>query len=80
MSLIKTTAHRYHDFCAGHRVYGHESKCAQSVVITAFNPTAENMAEHLLSVIGPKVLLDTGARLTKVQLQETAKFGTTVEF
>lgn len=23
-----TTAIRYHDFCAGHRVYGHESKCA----------------------------------------------------
>jgi 6-pyruvoyltetrahydropterin/6-carboxytetrahydropterin synthase len=22
------TAIRYHDFCAGHRVYGHESKCA----------------------------------------------------
>ena len=22
------TANRYHDFCAGHRVYGHESKCA----------------------------------------------------
>lgn len=20
--------HRYHDICAGHRVYGHESKCA----------------------------------------------------
>lgn len=23
-----TTAKRYHDFCAGHRVYGHENKCA----------------------------------------------------
>lgn len=22
------TAERYHDFCAGHRVYGHENKCA----------------------------------------------------
>ena len=22
------TAERYHDICAGHRVYGHESKCA----------------------------------------------------
>lgn len=20
-------AHRYHDFCAGHRVVGHENKC-----------------------------------------------------
>jgi len=24
----KVKAHRYHDICAGHRVYGHESKCA----------------------------------------------------
>lgn len=23
-----TTAERYHDFCAGHRVAGHENKCA----------------------------------------------------
>ena len=22
------TCERYHDFCAGHRVYGHENKCA----------------------------------------------------
>ena len=25
---MNITATRYHDFCAGHRVYGHESKCA----------------------------------------------------
>ena len=27
-NLNMITAERYHDFCAGHRVYGHESKCA----------------------------------------------------
>lgn len=26
--MSKITATRYHDFSAGHRVYGHESKCA----------------------------------------------------
>jgi 6-pyruvoyltetrahydropterin/6-carboxytetrahydropterin synthase len=26
--MPKTTASRYHDFSMGHRVYGHESKCA----------------------------------------------------
>jgi 6-pyruvoyltetrahydropterin/6-carboxytetrahydropterin synthase len=26
--MQKTKAKRYHDICAGHRVYGHESKCA----------------------------------------------------
>lgn len=25
---MSVTAKRYHDFCAGHRVHGHESKCA----------------------------------------------------
>lgn len=25
---MKMQAHRYHDFCYGHRVFGHESKCA----------------------------------------------------
>jgi 6-pyruvoyltetrahydropterin/6-carboxytetrahydropterin synthase len=26
--MAKITAERYHDFSTGHRVYGHESKCA----------------------------------------------------
>jgi 6-pyruvoyltetrahydropterin/6-carboxytetrahydropterin synthase len=26
--VSRTTIERYHDFCAGHRVYGHENKCA----------------------------------------------------
>lgn len=26
--MTKITAHRYHDFSTGHRVYNHESKCA----------------------------------------------------
>lgn len=25
---VKMQAHRYYDFCYGHRVFGHESKCA----------------------------------------------------
>jgi len=28
MPKVITTAERYHDFSMGHRVYGHESKCA----------------------------------------------------
>lgn len=30
MSNNKITAQRYHDFSYGHRVYGHESKCAHA--------------------------------------------------
>jgi 6-pyruvoyltetrahydropterin/6-carboxytetrahydropterin synthase len=55
-------------------------KVDKTVVITEFNPTAENMAEHLLTVVGPAVLWDTGATLIKVTVQETVKCGATVEF
>lgn len=133
------TAERYHDFSYGHRVYGHESKCAHlhghngrvhftvvavdsahpvdgvgrvmdfsvintklcqwveenwdhrmlvwqediwcddlvlmdpTVVILPFNPTAENMANYLLNIIGPRQLLDTGVVLLKVVVEETRK-------
>lgn len=143
------TAYRYHDFSYGHRVAGHESKCAllhghngrchftvrapeldsvgrvmdfsviksrlcawleenwdhrflawehdpvmrtvdqamvagrnknddsdravESIVWVTFNPTAENMANYLLRVIGPKQLTGTGVELIKVTLDETRK-------
>lgn len=35
------------------------------------NPTAENMADHLLRVVGPAELQDTGVRLVRVTLWET---------
>jgi 6-pyruvoyltetrahydropterin/6-carboxytetrahydropterin synthase len=44
-----------------------------SMVWTPFNPTAENMAEHLLSVIGPAQLNGTGVDLIKVIVEETRK-------
>lgn len=130
-----TTAKRYHDICAGHRVYGHESKCAHlhghnyrihfevqgkldsigrvmdfsvikeklcqwlednwdhkflvweqdpiaaylidvdsaGVVKVPFNPTAENMAEHLVTVIGPEQFQNTGCVLVSVEISETRK-------
>lgn len=152
MSII--TATRYHDFSYGHRVAGHESKCAMlhghngrvhftvaaeeldsvgrvldfsvindrlcqwvesvwdhkflawsgdtaivelraivleakrhnygasspllgildaSIVWTPFNPTAENMALNLLTVVGPQQLQGTGCRLVKVVVEETRK-------
>ena len=142
--MSKITATRYHDFSAGHRVYGHESKCAHlhghnyrahftveksgqgldglgrvldfgaiksclcawlerewdhkmllwgqdpyvqddgalcgdaSVVLVPFNPTAENMAQYLLTVVGPRVL-PPGIRLTKVIIEETRKCSATAE-
>jgi 6-pyruvoyltetrahydropterin/6-carboxytetrahydropterin synthase len=148
------TANRYHDISVGHRVHGHESKCAHlhghnyrvhfeveapkldavgrvmdfsviksrlcmwlednwdhkflaweedvfmrrilqvtetwgndvldlanpafdmlngSLIWVPFNPTAENMAEHLVEVIGPQQLEGTSCTLTRVVIEETRK-------
>lgn len=138
----KHTVIRYHDFCAGHTVTGHESKCKHlhghnyrvnfhvavrtnmvttnldpigrvvdfsvvkqllcewlenqwdhkflinkddprlaalcetdlaSLVVCDFNPTAENMAQYLVEVIGPAALADTDVELIGVELEETRK-------
>ena len=138
---MNITVTRWHDFSYGHRVYGHENKCAglhghngrvhftctapqldmlgrvidfsviksklcdwvednwdhkfllwyddplrlrlhdspideaarHSIKVVMFNPTAENMAQHLFKVIGPKELEGTGITLVKVVLEETRK-------
>lgn len=43
------------------------------IAVVKFNPTAENMAEYLLRVIGPQKLMRTGVKLVKVRIDETAK-------
>ncbi len=132
----KIKAIRTHSICAGHRVHGHESKCAHlhghnykfefhctagsldnvwrvidfsdikeklcmwleenwdhrfllwekdpiaadlsdadsmGVVRMPFNPTAENMAKHVLEIVGPEQFAGTGVMLEKVVLHETDK-------
>lgn len=134
--MTTITATRYHDFSAGHRVYGHESACAhlhghnyrvhftiqasqldtvgrvldfsvikdllcewleqhwdhrflvwtqdplahslkqldpEGTVLVEFNPTAENMAHHLLHTVAPDQLAGTGAQLVSVSIEETRK-------
>lgn len=46
---------------------------ADSIVWVPFNPTAENMAEFLLTEIGPESLQGTGCTLTMVTIEETRK-------
>lgn len=143
------TVTRYHDFSCGHRVAGHESKCAHlhghnyrvhftceatantldsvgrvvdfsalkslgnwleeswdhrmlvwekdstmrelsrsaeqtgttrilraSIVWVPFNPTAENMAQYLVEVVGPQVL-PSDILLTSVRIEETRKCSAT---
>jgi 6-pyruvoyltetrahydropterin/6-carboxytetrahydropterin synthase len=44
-----------------------------SIVWTPFNPTAENIAEHLLRIVGPQQLEGTNVTLISVQVDETRK-------
>lgn len=46
---------------------------ADSIVAVPFNPTAENMADHLLRVVGPAQLAGTGVVLHRVTVEETRK-------
>jgi 6-pyruvoyltetrahydropterin/6-carboxytetrahydropterin synthase len=135
--MKKITVTRYHDFCAGHRVVGHENKCkhfhghnyrihftvssidglddigrvmdfsviktllcewleinwdhkflmyrndpflnqmlemdSSSVVVVQFNPTAENMARHLVEVVAPNILKGLNCELVECRIDETRK-------
>lgn len=48
-------------------------KIDSSTVLVPFNPTAENMAQYLVEVIGPQQLEGTFIRLVKVTVEETRK-------
>lgn len=45
----------------------------EGLVVLPFNPTAENMAEFLLNIMGPKLLEGTEVTLIKVTIEETRK-------
>lgn len=44
-----------------------------TIVIIPFNPTAENIAQHLVEVIGPQQLFGTGIKLIHCDVEETRK-------
>ena len=46
--------------------------------ILSFNPTAENMGQYLIDVIGPRQLEGTGVKLVSVNIEETRKCNVTV--
>ena len=46
---------------------------SMGVVRMPFNPTAENMAKHVLEIVGPEQFAGTGVMLEKVVLHETDK-------
>jgi 6-pyruvoyltetrahydropterin/6-carboxytetrahydropterin synthase len=51
-----------------------------SIVTVPFNPTAENIAQYLVMVIGPKQLRGTGILLTHCEIEETRKCSASYSF
>lgn len=49
----------------------------ESIVQVPFNPTAENMAQFLVEVVGPAQLMGTGIKLVQVRIEETRKCSAT---
>ncbi len=45
----------------------------ESIVFVPFNPTAENMAKHLVEVVAPKQFEGYGVTLVKCSIEETRK-------
>lgn len=43
-----------------------------TIIIVPFNPTAENIAKHLVMFVGP-MLLPAGVKLVRVEVEETRK-------
>jgi len=50
-----------------------------SVVWVPFNPTAENMAEYLVRLVGPIQLKGTGIKLVRCEVEETRKCSASYE-
>ena len=51
----------------------------ETVVSLPFNPTAENLAIHLIDVVGPAVFKDAGVVLSSCTVEETRKCSATCE-
>lgn len=49
----------------------------ESIVIVEFNPTAENIAKHLVEKIGPQQLKNYSCRLISCKVEETQKCSAT---
>ena len=50
-----------------------------SVVIVPYNPTAENIAEYVLTKVAPELLHGTQITVTKIVLEETSKCSASCE-
>lgn len=58
---------------------GESVRIGESFVIVPFNPTAENMAQYLLEVVGEKLFANSNVYLKKIVIEETRKCSVTME-
>ncbi len=80
-SIIKSTLCQWLDDNYDHRMLIWDKdplateliKLDNSIQITTYNPTAENIAHFLLTEIAPKLLSDSGITVTKIIVEETTK-------
>ena len=56
-----------------HTPTGDANTLRDGIVLVHFNPTAENIAQHLVEIIGPRVLDGTGVVLIHCEVEETRK-------
>ncbi|NRP70903.1 hypothetical protein ILFOPFJJ_01785 [Ensifer psoraleae] len=52
---------------------GNGTSIGDGIVLVPFNPTAENIAQHLVLVVGPQQLKGTGIKLVRCEVEETRK-------
>lgn len=79
--VIKSTLCAWLEEQWDHRflVYEHDPIAAalgaldKRVVVVPFNPTAENIAQHVVEVVAPSVLAGSGVRLVLCEVGETRK-------
>ena len=45
----------------------------EDIVTVPFNPTAEQLAQYLATVVGPQQLAGTGVKLISIKIDETRK-------
>ena len=67
MRTIDNATRGYPSICEANEMF------KESIVWVSFNPTAENMAEYLVEVVGPTQLVGTGVTLISCRVEETRK-------
>ncbi len=50
----------------------------QKIFYLDFNPTAENLGQYLMNVVCPELYKGTGARVSRIHMQETPEYSATI--